>query len=55
MQRTQNRTIDIVMPTTVGSPLETLAKKEESLSFSGQDKKIRKEIKDPANTPYSQL
>jgi len=39
----------------VGSPLETLAEKEESLSFSGEYKKIRKEMKDPANTSYSQF
>jgi len=37
----------------VGGPRETLAKKEETLSFSGEYKKIRKETKDPASTSYS--
>ena len=43
------------MLTTVGSPFETLAKKEETLSFSGEYKKIRKEMKDPANTSYIEV
>jgi hypothetical protein len=39
----------------VGGPRETLAKKEDSLSFSVKYKKIRKGMKDPANTSYSQF
>jgi len=37
----------------VGSPLETLAKKEESLSFSGEYKEDKKRNENPASTSYS--